>query len=1411
VLSQADIDTLLAQLQAELAAKDARLVVWFAANRRRIQALTRILSVLESQLGEGVGLRQAADLTLEQARNLVVAQYPEQQAWFETNIVLLRLIALRLFKLNQAKRQHGEPTAGNAQPEPRAQRVEPDGPIDAKVVPILLSSEPPPDFSAIVPDLTGRADRIAAYLATSGLPGDLRADGSGPVASGLAALSERQLEADLRARTQQLRAAQNMQLSVAAASIGQQNGAGQDESPSIAALRLPENPSNERLRQSLVDRANSSAESVAGLIIFIRSLRAELADKLDSVLAGFGSLDASWSISTSRSGQSYITDLEPNHRNILLGAALARNLRLEVGARTSDAAPESSFSAKPEEEPDLLTPAKRTEANIAAIAILTKGEPYSPSDIKILRSYSGWGGLSIAKIRDRLPPEYVPEERGLIHEYYTPTAVARSIAEVLRPRLPELKDGNGVVRALEPSAGLGRLIRATEGDGFQSVQWVAVEYSKISSALLRAIRPDAAVYNQPFETFVQEHLHERGLFQLVVSNPPYGERGAAASLDPDRAYREKAPWLYQMRRSLEFLQAGGVGVYLIPAGFMTGKRSVEARRKILLMAHLMAAFRLPSETAEGRPLFSGALLVTDVVFLRARGGLLPEIAPDDEAIFKGEYFKRYPSHILGREVGRNGDDEDQSKKPRFGYQVRGEFTGIPSFEERPICRDCTPILFKYERRPRTSPESGLDEQAADALRLARRVSEYFSDVAKGDVSSTLRARAAQPELREAVLAWHAQDQATILRIAGLIKRVPTLQPLFSAFAGGRVIATLENPPTYEERFQGNPDDIPAIATFLHSSSQDTSPEAIAAYHQRLGGEKTADQVRAELAAAGFAFDLGRLIPENEYYSGALWDKYDRASQLAAAGDEMAAVQASRLLDVIRPANFAELEVEPRLGWLPVDVISAFIRAYSSQLYRDDSQYEVERIGPLLTLKDLPYDALPFNVRSHVVELLGYLNHDLVYFKPDRLKEESIEKARERRATAIREFFTDWIEANGYWQKVIANTFNRLYRGWNPPTYPKQPILLARWNETKPLFGYQWSGVRRLNANHGGGLFFDVGLGKTRTLLAALALARQQGWARRPAILVPNSVVFNWLAELERVLPDYRPVIIGVKKKAVMRGPRRGEVESETDTPRERADKWERFKAGLYDVAIITYSSLSRTKIRQSRLVDIVRRVPAIRRELGLQSRSVQQRIQQLEKKPVLTEEQRAELRTLREKFKNLSVTERRAAIQAEREEAFVADLAELPAGQEYDPGIYWDDLGIDWIACDESHIAKNLWTVGPREGGALKFLGAPQAPSGIAYQVFFRCAIVREQSGGRGVHLGDATPAKNSPLEFLSLLSFLDDNVWGRLGVLDSEQYVTQFLKIERRLVTDTDLSVIEAPCVVGFKNCRWPPRSAAV
>src|SRR5690606_15487041 len=114
------------------------------------------------------------------------------------------------------------------------------------------------------------------------------------------------------------------------------------------------------------------------------------------------------------------------------------------------------------------------------------------------------------------------------HEFYTPTRVSREVARVIAPLVDELPKADGVVLALEPAAGIGRFVQAASGRDFEDLRWLVVEWSELSARMLQALRDDLDVYNGPFERWVREHGAEyAGRLGLVLSNPPYGQRGAS--------------------------------------------------------------------------------------------------------------------------------------------------------------------------------------------------------------------------------------------------------------------------------------------------------------------------------------------------------------------------------------------------------------------------------------------------------------------------------------------------------------------------------------------------------------------------------------------------------------------------------------------------------------------------------------------------------------------------------------------------------------------------------------------------------------------------------------------------------------------------------------------------------------------
>ena len=1049
---------------------------------------------------------------------------------------------------------------------------------------------------------------------------------------------------------------------------------------------------------------------------------------------------------------------------------------------------------------------QRTNANLAAMKLVaTKNTlAMTPKDRRVLKLYSGWGGLSLRDVQDRfnreLPAEFPrPEERGLIHEYYTPTVVTDAVAGLvsrLLASLPVDPEANQVL-SLEPSAGIGRFLKAFDTPKFGVLDWRAVEWSSLSSRMLGALYPELDLFHGPFERWVRERGNTmKGRLGLVVSNPPYGPRGAAVAEDPERAYREKAAYAYFLRRCLDLLAPNGLGVFLVPAGFLTGRstRHFALREKVFLRHHLSAAYRLPSVGSDGREaVFPGAMLVTDLLFFRARGGTLPEIPEGDQFVLEGRYFEQFPAHILGHEMGAEEGEDDQTTKPRFGYQIQGDFTGLPKLVEREFCATCViqdaPPTPKAKRsKPRrgllagskkAEGLNGLSDELRAAVKLGMRVDRYLSE----PVGSLARVQLWK-ELIAALSAWvkgHGVpwSHQALLKLSH--KGTTGAERFLAAFEKGKktLIEGLRRKPRYEPPYKSGRD-VGAMARHLYGAHRTLTVEELSQFWKAQGYRGAPDlKALLELGWCLDGEDLDQLVPEEVYLTGHLWPKLDCARAHAALKtntEPQATDQARRLTAAISPVPFEDIAVSPRDGWAPLELLHGWMsEAFKDPYSRSRTLPALVRQQGLLQFEGREYES--YSTRMEAVWCLGWVNHDNTLFKPkySRNAGETIDKKRVEYASKWEASFRTWLAADEERQATIETVYNRQFKGWVAPTFTAEPLTVARWASQRiQPHPHQVSAARRLLTNRGGLLAFDVGVGKTYTGLLTIARARQEGWCRRPVIVVPNSIIWKWAADVERVLPDYRFAVVGSRRKIISRGKRKGQVTSEPDTPEQRARKWTRFQAGEYDIVLITYSALGRTRINEEALRAYADQVEAIQREIRLRQRNARGK-------------------------KKLS--ERQEAVLHEGVAAWLAEKLELPRGWAYDPGIVWDDLGVDLLMVDEAQNFKNLYLPEAREGGVPRFMGNAGEGSQRAWQLDFRAAAVRRQTGGTGVVLLSATPAKNSPLEFYNLLQMVDPKAFTGMGIRDPEQFIDRYLRVELRQVVDTKMDVVEKGAVVGFQN----------
>ncbi len=1076
--------------------------------------------------------------------------------------------------------------------------------------------------------------------------------------------------------------------------------------------------------------------------------------------------------------------------------------------------------------PDAATKASRTRLNLEAMRIVATRRPQdmSADDRRAVLGYSGWGGLSIEGVMDKFPPGLVPDDFALIHEYYTPTPVAEAIADLVCPRIAELAGYDGVVRAFEPSVGIGRLVRAmgpprclVTDPRYKETRWTAVELSDVSAKMFAAMRPDVEMFAMSLEQWMSEHAPRyQGTFGLVLANPPYGLRGEFARKDKHPDYQETTSYAYTMRRCLDLLVPHGLGIFIIPAGFMNRPQHQKLRERVLLRHHLEVAFRLPSQTRAGKEFVPGAHNVVDVLVWRARGGQLREVDPGDAFILEGGYFKQHPEHILGtpgyRHEGKKGGR----------YFVTGDFTGFPAFTPRPVCQSCAiGNIPTFEAAPATSVTRDLSDVRDDAgaelkqaLDLGRRVDRYLALVAAEDP----RASSLWPELSEALhnlkhtpaLRAHDGNPWRWPELRALAERRALAQRLLAAYQKtGDLAPAVALAPNIRPKFRAQPGDVLAQAEHLHRSRRHLTIAELEAFHRAQGGLlERADMVRPLLAAEwnldGEAWD--ELVPSRAYLGGMLWPKYDRAVARAPT-DPQAEVQRRRLEAAMNLAVFEDIrDISPRQGWVPPALVSAWL---SETLNRRYGAITLVRADGTIQPEGSDYAKLGTTaaLTPETLWCLGWMNHDFTLFKPElsdaeiqKLIEED-EAATGKTATPADEDdeetdededlgqirlllgrhwdrqFTAWVRAQEDRQVAVRDAYNRSFRGIVIPTYEGGALDLARWNEAGPqLKDHQIAGVLRVLDMRGGLIAFDVGVGKTYTAIGVLAAARQEGWVRRPVVLVPSSLVWKWHDDFLCVLPDYRVQVIGSQRKQITRGKRKGLLTSETDTPEARAEKWSAFQAGLFDVVVLSYDALGRTKMNQEALLEYVKTVESLQRQVKLRQRNA-----------------------AKKKAEDLS--ERDKAILKHGVRAFVEEMLDLPEGHKFDPGIAWDDIGIDMLIVDEAAAFKNSYKPEAREHGLPKFMGSGGDGSKRAWQLDFRAAAVRQRTGGAGIVLLTATPAKNSPLEFYNLIQLIDPHAFSSRGLMDPEQFIDRFLRIESREIIDMTLKVSMRSVVDGFKN----------
>lgn len=1101
----------------------------------------------------------------------------------------------------------------------------------------------------------------------------------------------------------------------------------------------------------------------------------------------------------------------------------------------------ANWTLRPFVDPDLWTEGQRRTANVAALRLAAKvSDPAAlgPAERAVLGAYSGWGGVSWQKIPDDVRPA---RAAGILYEYYTPTRFCRAVWHVLE-RLHEQGYFPSQVRALEPSAGIGRFIAT----GPTHLDWTAVELAPESAQLLRLLQPDVELHQTAFERFV---VTGHGPYDLLVANPPYTGRGALLNVDPaGKRWSEEAH--YFLEAGSRLLAPGGVMVQLVPLGALQGVTAIKLRETLLRRCRFLGAYMPPSE------LFPGARLNLCLQFWWKRPGeLTGELSEGDKAILHGRYplsaeGLRNTGGVWGkaaRQGRRPGQKEAQEVYGTFDpeHLARMELRVVPPEELEAVVgmREAAHANVRREtatdRREKGEGAAPLrdDPMVGSARRLGARIHRFF-DVARQD---SALAEVARPELLADVQAWVAKhgnphgkpglrgsQERDVVAFLAAVKQNGTLPPALLApaadvFLGG---------------FRGRRDDLFESAEYMARQAGHVELDALPKLYtgRAVGSTETdprwADWALVQLFERGARAGAWAMMPRQVYLAG---DLYERLEGLGKGGarepwqERLEARQREWLIEAINPLPMSDIDADLRSGWVPLEALEEYLTEAN------------HRERPSLEWKDGYLEGT--NVYGEEVwNVLAYINRESKVDEVDteglvsrRMRQTGEIEARIAEDKAMNAKFLAWLREHPRWQVEVADIYNRLFRGRRPFIPSSDPVPIARASGRIKLKPHQNNAIRTVTAMGGGLVGHDVGLGKTFFALGLVAWWRQQGKARRPLIVVPKQVLVNWLLEARRLLPDYDVLTIGVTEV--------GPGQYVEDSKATKARKWHEYAQGDHELCIVTMPAFLDVAVSPSKKKEIYERSVWFQREEALAKRedTYQEK---------LLQQQRVELDELRRE-KGEAVEEVRKGPRSvyswerERDEKRLkkaegevtrlgkkikkleediakreARLGEAPAGtraleearQAYEEfvarrelqqgdAIWWEDLGIDLLIIDEAQNFKNLVAPEARYGQVPKYLGAPPGDTKRCWDLFAKAQVVREQTEGTGIVLLTGTPLKNSPVELYTLLLYIRPQLWSERGIHNVEQFIDRYLSIEPDLVITPTGKVDTSPVVAGFQN----------
>ncbi|GAA2224127.1 helicase-related protein [Micromonospora olivasterospora] len=1101
-----------------------------------------------------------------------------------------------------------------------------------------------------------------------------------------------------------------------------------------------------------------------------------------------------------------------------------------------------SFTPRGQEDLAPRGEVARLNANLAALRTLrtleAEDRPATAEEQAVLARWSGWGAVPgvfegrtehrdharFAAAREELRQllgerGYAAAERNTLNAHYTDAAYVRAIWDAVTG----LGFEGGSV--LEPGCGPGTFI----GLAPDSARMVGVEVEPVTAGIAAALYPHATIRTESFA----DTRSPAGAFDLTIGNVPFGNFALA-----DRRHNPGKHSIHNhfLIKSLHLTRPGGL-VVALTSRYTMDAANPAARREMAALADLVAAVRLPTSAHEHA---AGTKVVTDLLILRRRepgreqAGMAWEQTreidvPGGETVHVNEFFASRPDRILGElSVGRGaynaqdllvtGTGDTAADLTRVLGDVVDEarlagLTLTPRAEAGPAA----PVAVLAAVGREEGHIEALDDGTFTTV-VAGQVVEHKVPATQADelrallllrdtVTALLQAESSSLDDGDEHPGGPPAGSAAFLRIRlntvydayveqyGYLNRYDTYTRRQRNKATGELETILDEETGQPKLYRNYPqlagfrgiDPHAATVFALENFNDDTrtatkadifSKRVILPRAPRLGADSPedalaiclddhgavllpeiarllgVDESEAREALGELVYDdpgTGRLVEAAAYLSDNVRAKLDQA--LVAVEDDPRFEVNVRALQRVLPRDVGPGEIMVSFGAPYIDYQE--VQAFLQEILRDprlrvthpggsDWQVKGSRVG---VLARSTWGTAGMSAPELAQRLLTKTPIRVFYEieKGKRALDVEATATAQAKAVELEERFESWVWEEPERAARIAATYNRMFNAHVPRSYVGARRSLPGISvEFRPR-PHQIEAVTRIVNEPGVGLFHCVGAGKTAVMAIGAMELKRLGLVNKPAIVVPTHLLEQFCREFLQIYPQARVLAAG-----------------QDDTSAARRHRFvARCATGNWDTVIMAASFFETLRLSDDEQ----------RRFLDGELKDLRDKIERAHAQAVDNGEDTG---------RNAAVKRLQGSLV--RKEEKIKEKFDKPT----DPGVTFDQTGIDFVFRDEWHDLKN-------DTITSSIVDASNDGSDRAIDFRAKLDFLRRRYGQRVVCGATATPIANSVRELYVVTRHLRPDLLEATGTMDFDTWASVFGKV----VTSVEIS----PTGSGFQT----------